>query len=635
VGQGRGAEARTRAPGLDGVRAIAVLVVMGFHEGVRALSGGFLGVDVFFVLSGFLITDLLATRPRDLKAFWLRRARRLLPALAVMLVVVTAAATVIEPGQSATLRLALLAAATYTSNWYQMLHHVSYFQSFGPPSPLQHLWSLAIEEQFYLLWPLILWFVVLRLNDRRARVAAILLAAAGSAVAMALQYTPADPSQVYYGTDTHASALLIGAALALACPLAKLAGTRPAVTRRLDAIGVAGLVVLGWAIGHLKGDDAAVYPAGLLLGALAAAAIIAAAASRGAVATITGTPPLRWIGVRSYAMYLWHWPVIALATALAGHAITSPATWAVETGVTVALAAASWRFVESPILHNGMGASLRNLYHHLQETFIRPVIGTWRMVPLIAVAVAVVILGIAGYGVAKPSGNVTDAGLLRQVADGERISAESRSQTAPPAPPTSPAPRRHTPGPGSTGLDRTSRRHTAKRVPYGSASSARLTDCAVSGWQVTAIGDSVMLASAAALETDFPGIYIDAKVGMQMQTGVQLVQQLSAAGSLRHYVVIGLGTNGAITPGEIWQLREAVPHRELSLVNTYGPMSWESEVNGVLASSSWHKPHVTLADWAAAIGAHPSFLWSDGIHPQPAGGRLYASVISNAIRQSC
>jgi peptidoglycan/LPS O-acetylase OafA/YrhL len=143
VGQDSKAKPRAHAPGLDGVRALAVLAVMGFHEGARALSGGFLGVDVFFVLSGFLITDLLATQRPALTDFWRRRARRLLPALAVMLAIVTAATTIIEP--QADLRPSLLAALTYTSNWYQLLHHVSYFDSFGPPSPLQHLWSLAFE----------------------------------------------------------------------------------------------------------------------------------------------------------------------------------------------------------------------------------------------------------------------------------------------------------------------------------------------------------------------------------------------------------------------------------------------------------------------------------------------------------
>jgi len=599
------------------VRAIAVLAVMGFHEGARALTGGFLGVDVFFVLSGFLITDLLATRPRDLRQFWLRRARRLLPALAVMLVVVTAAATIIEPSAGSALRLALAAAATYTSNWYQLLHHVPYFDGFGPPSPLQHLWSLAIEEQFYLIWPLILGLLILRHNGRRARIAAPLIGAAGSALAMALLYTPRNPSGVYYRTDTHASALLIGAALALACPLAKLTTTTGAATRRLDVAGVAGLAVFAWAVGHFSGGDAAVYPAGLLLAALASAGVIAAAAGRGAVAAITSLPPLRWIGVRSYAMYLWHWPVIALTAVLAGRAAKSPVACAAETTVTIALAAASWRFVESPVLRNGFLVMSRGWYRQLASACTRPTAGPRRAIPIAASAAVVAVVAVAGFGVAAPGRGPADAGLLRQVAEGERVSAASlRQKPPPPAPPVIPAP--------------------SRRPPYAVPRPARAWACRVNGWQVTAIGDSVMLASAYALEAQIPGLYLDAKVGRQVRTGVQIVGKLAASGRLRRFVVIGLGTNGDLTAGDIRQLRLAAgPSRELILVNVFGPMSWVSQVNNVLARSAWHKPHVMVANWAAAIASHPDLLWTDGIHPRPSGASLYARTVKHALASLC
>ena len=619
MGQGQKAKARTRAPGLDGVRALAVLAVMGFHEGARALSGGFLGVDVFFVLSGFLITDLLSTRPRDLKAFWLRRGRRLLPALAVMLVVVTAAATIIEPDQSATLRAALLAAVTYTSNWYQLLHHVPYFDSFGPPPPLEHLWSLAIEEQFYLIWPLILWFLILRHNDKRAWITVTLLGAAGSALAMALLYRPGNPSAVYYATETHASGLLIGAALALAFPLATLAGSKATTIRRLDAAGVAGIAVLAWAIGHFSGNDAIVYPVGLLVAALAAAALIAAAASRGAVAAIASLPPLRWIGVRSYAMYLWHWPVIALTAVVAGRDARSPLAWVAETGVTIALAAASWRFVESPILRDGFGVACRAWYQEVTAVFTR---GSRRAAGLATAAAAVVVIAVAGYGIWAPVRSPVPDGLLKQVAEGERLSAASQALASPRA---EPAPR---PAARQTALPQVTPSHTARPRTH--------PRCTADGSQVSAVGDSVMLASASALEADLPGIYIDAKVGMQMQTGVQIVQQLAASGRLRHFILVGLGTNGTITPGEIWELRKAAgPHRELILVNTFGPMSWEPEVNKTLVGSTSHKRHVELLNWAGTIAPNRSLLWTDGIHPRPAGASLYARMVKAAVAGGC
>jgi len=621
---------------------------MGFHEGASELSGGFLGVDIFFVLSGFLITDLLVTRydtlgRLDLRDFWTRRARRLLPALAVMLVVVTAAASVIEPTQEVSLRPALLAAVTYTSNWYQILHHVSYFAAFSQltaPAPLDHLWSLAIEEQFYLLWPLILWFLLFRLNGRRSRVTVILLAAAASALVMALQYTPGgDPSGVYYGTDTHASALLIGAALALAYPLASLGSLPAAQTKRLDAAGVAGLAVLAWAIGHFSGNDPAVYPVGLIVAALAAACLVAAAAGNGVIAVITSLPPLRWVGVRSYGMYLWHWPVIALAAALAGSGPTSAWTWLIETGVTIALAAASWRFIETPILQNGLRTTIRHWRQQLADIRTRPADArtrpadaptgpadaptgpadvrtrpAWRRrgsVPVAVATVTAIAVVVAVFGVVRPSESATPPGLLRQVAEGQRISSASQS--------------------GRTVKAGAHKSTAASSPPATACRSGQQPK--VSGDQVTAVGDSIMVASAAALNAAMPGIYIDAQVGRQMQSGLAAIQDLAAAGTLRHIVVIGLGTNGDVTAGQIRQLRQVIgPNRDLVLVNTFGPMPWEHEVNAELDAAARQGGNVELANWNKAIAADPSLLWPDGIHPQPSGAKLYARVVLAAAR---
>jgi peptidoglycan/LPS O-acetylase OafA/YrhL len=628
VKPGETTKTRNHAPGLDGVRALAVLTVIGFHQGASGLRGGFLGVDIFFVLSGFLITDLLIARydrtgRLHLADFWTRRARRLLPALAVMLVVVTAAAAVIEPAQEASLRLALLAAATYTSNWYQILHHVSYFAAIsqaGAPPPFDHLWSLAIEEQFYLVWPLIVLCVIVRLDTRRVRVTCALTGAAVSALVMAIQYTPGgDPSAVYYGTGTHASALLIGAALALAWPLRRLAAIPAAHARRLDMAGIAGLVVLAWAVGHFSGSDPVVYPVGLLLAALAAAGVVAAAAGHGVIAALTSIRPLRWVGVRSYGIYLWHWPVIALGTALAGPGASSPWLWLVETGVTIALASASWRFIETPIMRNGLGVTVRHWVQLLGAASRRPAADPARRAVPVAMAAAVAITFVlACYGVARPPAAAAPSGLLRQVANGERVSSASRSTPAAPSPSSAPS--------------------AAGRSPATPTPTAPPTACPraqprVSGSQVTAVGDSVLLAAAAALEAALPGVYIDAKVDRQMPTGLTLVRSLAAAGRLRHVVVVSLGTNGSITARQLLQLQRAAgPGRELVLVSTFGPQAWEHAVNTALATAARHGTHTELANWHAAIAARPALLWPDGIHPRPAGARLYARVVRAAIK---
>ncbi len=601
-----------------------MLAVVGFHEGASELSGGFLGVDVFFVLSGFLITDLLLSMydrlgRLDLRDFWSRRARRLLPALALMLIVVTAAATVIEPDQDASLRPALLAAVTYTSNWYQILHHVSYFAALGlftAPPPLDHLWSLAIEEQFYLIWPLLLWLLIFLLNGRRARVAATLILAALSALAMALEYSPGDPSLVYYGTDTHASALLIGAALALALPLGTIASLPAAQVRRLDAAGVVGLVLLAWAAGHFSGNDRAVYPVGLILAAVGAAGLVAAAAGAGVIAAMTSLAPLRWVGIRSYGIYLWHWPVIALAGAITGPGPTSPWLWLLETGVAIALACASWRFVETPILRDGFLATCRR-WRLLVDEALRPVSARRRVAPMVVAATTLAAVAVASYGIARPPGSAP-GGLLRQVAEGQRISAASQA-TAPVSQPAILAP--------------TAAGPSASLAPASVCPSEVAQLPKVSGGQVTAIGDSVMVASAAALDAALPGIYINAEIGRAMVDGLAVIQGLVASGQLRHYVVVGLGTNGPVSAAQIRQLRHLIgPDRDLILVNTFGPMPWESSVNAVLDAAARHMAHVSLADWHAAIAGHTGLLWPDGIHPQPSGAKVYARVVLAAIQ---
>jgi peptidoglycan/LPS O-acetylase OafA/YrhL len=594
---------------------------MAFHEGIPGALGGYLGVDIFFVLSGYLITDLLvAQRARrgrmGLGGFWIRRARRLLPALAVLLVTVTAAVAVIEPGQLGSLRPALGAAATYSSNWYQALHHVSYFATFGPPAPLQHLWSLAIEEQFYLIWPLILGLVLLLTVNRRARASIAWAGAAASALLMALLYTPgADPSLVYYGTDTHATALLVGSAIALTCPLARMVTAPPELARRLDFIGMAGLAVLAWAVGHFPGADPAVYPAGLIIAALAAAGLTLAAAAPGAISSLLSLPPLRWLGVRSYGIYLWHWPVIALTVAVLGRQPGNAWLWILEAAAAIGLAAVSWKWIEAPIMRDGFRAAFRACQRVLVESVTAARRSPMRALPVLATVAAATVACTAGYGVLRPPRSDL-TGLMQQVAQGERVSAATRSSQAPwktsghaqqtpgqtPAPATVPTP--SDPGPPR-----------------------------IHGRQVTAIGDSVMLASAQQLHSALPGIYIDAQVSRQMAAGLAEVSSLATEGLLRHVVIVGLGTNGTVTSGQIRDLlAEIGPSRELVLVNTYEARPWEHADNSVIGAAARRYPNVVLANWHATIAHRTNLLWGDRVHPRPPGARLYAKVVAAAVQ---
>ena len=606
-------QATTRRPGLDGLRALAVIAVIAFHEQLSAFSGGFLGVDVFFVLSGYLITDLLVARwdrhgRLDLGDFWARRARRLLPALAVLLVAVTAATAVVEPAQLATLRSALLAAVTYSSNWWQALAHHSYFAQFGPPPPLQHLWSLAIEEQFYLVWPLLLIVILKTCRSGRLRAGLAWLGAALSALAMALVYVPgADPSRVYYGTDTHASALFIGSALALSWPLRRLQALSHDSTRIPDALGLAGIAVLAWALGHFDGTDRVLYPAGLVAAALAAGAVVLAAASPGLVSWALGRSALRWIGVRSYGIYLWHWPVIALAAAAFPQPRLAAWIWLPEIALSAGIAAVSWRWVEEPIIRDGFRATVRARARMVTGSLAGAHRSPIRAVPALALVGAVAVAGAAGYGVVHARAS---SGLAEQISEGVTVSQQDPAGSR--IPPASPA---------------------ASLLAPPAATTAAAVPARVTGSSVFAVGDSVMLASAVQLAAALPGISIDAQVSRQVSAGLSIVRHLAASGRLRRVVVFALGTNGEFTTQQMRQLVRAVgPHRDLVLVNTYEARPWEAGVNRVIAAAARRYAGVVTANWFAAIQHRTGLLWPDEVHPQPSGARLYARTVAAAVR---
>src|ERR1700733_12561137 len=340
------------------MRAIAVLCVIAYHLNVSWAQGGLLGVGVFFTLSGYLITDLLLAHwdrfgNLGLANFWLRRARRLLPALFLMLIVVTVWVALFDYSQLGEVRRQVISASLYFANWSTIAAHGSYFSRFAAPLPLDHLWSLSIEEQFYLVWPWLLLAMLYVIRSRRVLAAVTLVAAAGSAWLMAHLYHPGyDPTRVYEGTDTRAFGLLIGAAVAMVYPTRRGGRTLSAGPRRLlDAAGLAGLVVVVLLVWRTNEYSDFMFRGGLELLSVATALVVAGVATPGGLlGRALGWTPMRWVGVRSYGIYLWHYPIIVL-TAAAGTVGTpvSAVRAVILVAVTVAIAAASWRFVEDPI----------------------------------------------------------------------------------------------------------------------------------------------------------------------------------------------------------------------------------------------------------------------------------------------
>lgn len=362
-------------PAIDGLRAVAVSAVVLFHLGAPWMRGGWLGVDLFFVLSGFLITSLLLSEHRrwgsiDLIGFWQARARRLLPALVLMLLAVLALSAIFAvPAQRRSIASDVLAAFFYVANWRFMLGHEQYFDQIALPSPVRHTWSLSIEEQYYLFFPLLLGALLYVVRRRRTLAAALLALAAVSAVWMAILYVPGvDPSRVYYGTDTRAFELLIGAAAAALLGRHEFEGDRAGHTDRTDRVDIvaggsawAALVALVAACVLVDERNWFVFRGGLVIFALLALVPIVAAASgrQSSFARALALEPIRQLGLLSYSLYLWHWPVIVFLPA-SRTGLPFAVNAVVQLLLSVALAWLSLHYVEQPIRRHGLAAVVRH-----------------------------------------------------------------------------------------------------------------------------------------------------------------------------------------------------------------------------------------------------------------------------------
>ena len=604
----------SRFAGLDGLRALAVILVMVFHLFPPAFAGGFIGVDVFFVISGFLITSLLlreraATGRISLRGFWQRRARRLLPAVVVMIAVAATAAWLIGGDVLVGIGRQMLGALTFTYNWVSIGAGSSYFSA-DTPELFRNLWSLGIEEQFYLLWPL-LFLLLMLVRARWVRIAAVVLAALASAAWMAsIIGEHGDPTRAYFGTDSHAFGLLGGVALAFVWQGVATAPPawmlRPAVRVTVTATGALAIAAL-LALGQVPASTTtATFPGALAAASALSLVMIVAGIWPGApFGRVLDAPPLRFIGERSYGLYLWHWPLVVLLTVwITGLSpdVHVPIWVGVLTlALTFAAAELSYRLIETPIRRLGFRGSFRRWGQRIVES------AATRWATLGAAAVFVLLTVGAGAAIVSAPAQTSAQDVVQAGID---ALAEAQPGAAPegdPAPGTDTAP---TP--------------TAPMIDLAPIAPPRT----VPGEEITAIGDSVMLAAAPALMQHYPGIHIDAAVSRSMWAGPGILQALADSGQLRPFVVVALGTNGAIDPGPLAEVRRiAGPERQVILVNAFAPRSWIPGVNSDLEAFATQHPHTRIADWSASIGAQPELLAGDQIHPSSGGGEVYAQTV--------
>ena len=617
--RGRGAGEMGYLPGLDGLRALAVLGVLLYHADVTWIPGGFLGVDVFFVLSGFLITSLILegldrTGRVNFGRFYAGRARRLLPALLLVLLVTCIAAVLVYRDAVPQLRADALASLLYVNNWWYVVQHQSYFAFIGRPPMLKHLWSLAVEEQFYLIWPAVAFLLWKRGGRRLILIVAIALALASSAWMILLSVRHGyplleDPSRAYFGADSHCMGLLVGAALATVWRPGRLpARVSPTATFGLLITGLAALAgVIAYFVLVGEFSPFLYTQGGFLVLALVVALLIAMATHPASpLGPIMGTQPWRWIGQRSYGIYLWHWPVFMVTRPMLDIPLDGPLLLALRLALTAVIAELSYRFVELPIRRGALARAWTRLRSAAPAVRRRLTAALAAGVAIAAAALIALVIALAA--VPEASAEVpADVAAAMGIADGgpTEVTIDDGPSGAAPTP---------------SGTSSTSR---ATASP--SASPSR------SNGPVTLFGDSVMLGARSAIYDAIPGAKVDAAVSRFPGAFVGRIRKLAARNRLADVVVVHAGTNGILPESILRGILDPLRDRQrVVLVTTAVPRPWRAPDNATIASVAKDYPNVVIADWNARSKDHPEWFVSDGVHLTPAGARAYAALIAKA-----
>jgi peptidoglycan/LPS O-acetylase OafA/YrhL len=692
-------------PGLDGMRAIAVVAVMVYHANPSWLPGGFLGVEMFFVISGYLITLLLISeRERtyriSLRQFWLRRARRLLPALFTMMLLVTAWTAAFRSESLGALRGDVLAGFFYVSNWYQIWVGLGYTAA-GDFAPLRHLWSLAVEEQFYLFWPVVMIFLLGRNGTRQVASVSrwLFIASVAITVAVAVLFyagpiaepdvTPeaywwlgdrpiAKIDTLYLSSITRLGGILLGAAFAMVWrPLAIVRGPLRSKGHLFDALALISIVFFGWLCWNTylatpSGADPFLFRGGLFLSGLATIAIIAAVTHRGAWANrMLGNPVFRWVGTRSYGLYLYHWPIYQMIRGVAGNKL-SVGEFLLALALTGVITEASYRLVETPIRQGRYSLAMRRVFSGVRR-------GP-KLVMTTAVA-AVMAVGLF-VGAVLMTAPLEQNEIAQALDAGEQfttdlLTAERPPDAAPTTPPTTPPTSPTTPptSPPTSATSATSTPATGDDAVAGSDLVPDLPDAApptttppttappttlplaavpvgqlgvvtsldglpaidipptASGFPLVALGDSVMLGAAEELQAR--GFQVDAMQSRQMNSFVPTMQSLRDSGTFGSVVVVHLGTNGGFSDETLEGMLATLADVPVVLLLTAkADRGWVGDNNAKLRAVPARHPNVAVIDWEVLSASCPGrCFYDDGIHLTQAGQDYYAGIVGQVLAQ--
>lgn len=597
--------------GFDGIRSLAVAGVILYHLLPTSMKGGYLGVPIFFVVSGYLITDLLRQEWEqngkiNIWQFYVRRMKRLYPGLAFLLITASAYITLFQRGLLNNLRGVVVSSLLYVNNWWQINNGLSYFDRFANESPFTHIWSLAVEAQNYLIWPVIFVLLMVFVRKRKWIFYTVLGTSVLSAILMMILYTPGgDPTRVYYGTDTRLFSIWMGSALAFVWPSTRLKKNIPKQAKRiLNLAGLISLLALILFFFFLDDHYSFVYYGGMFLVSIFCVILVAVTAHPGASLDRWLTNPVfTWIGKRSYGIYLYQFPVMifyeAKVSDIADHVLIHTV---IEISLILIISELSYRYIERPLARFDYSRTLQVV----KGWFKTPIISKQK--PWLIPATLVVIVALVGF-VTAPKDSVTadQKQLQAKIAESKKLAEESQKDSE-----------------KNDGIvDQAILDKYDLTVEQGKKAQKL---------QLTAFGDSVMLDAATDLKEVYPHVVVDGDVGRQLYASEPYIEELKKQNLLKDTVLIGLGTNGAFTEAQFDTIMSALGDRKVYWVNVRVPTKrWQNDVNAMLADMAKKYDNLTLIDWYDYSNGHSDWFYDDQVHPNPEGMKHYIHLVSEAL----
>lgn len=598
--------------GIDGVRTLAVLGVIIYHLLPTTLPGGYLGVPLFLLISGYFVT-LQLVRQMDqtggiqLTKFYLKRLRRLYPVLIVMLTVTTAYITLFARDLLHNIKSTIATNLLWVYNWWEIGHGQSYFDRFNGESPFTHLWTLGVEAQFYFLWPLILFMLFLILHKRSKIKWTVFILAAASAVEMALLFDPQNINRVYYGTDTRAFSLLLGSWLALCWPIDRLNASLTAhAARILDGVGIGALLITLLGFFTLPGQSSWTYRGGMFFYSLIGMILIATVVHPGSHMNRWLTNPFfTWIGQRSYGIYVYQLPVMVFyerVVEIGRHPVINAL---VECLLILAISEFSYRLVEQPLAHyqwRYLPASIRHWIDFKMHDWHQ-----W-----LKVGPVVIICFIALCGLMLPSKPAKKSAVQTRIEKSRQATAAKNKQIAK----------------GKTAKVNVNSKSLQKK--YGLTSNQLK---AASELKVTAIGDSVMADASQDIQEIMPHAYVDAEVGRQGSATPAVIKDLKAKGQLQKNVILNLGTNGAMDSQTINDILTAIgkDHQVYWITPHVPTRDWEQTVCDQIKQAAKQNANVHVIDWNQAANGHAEWFAQDKVHMNEQGNAYFTRLIVKTI----